>query len=424
MITPSYSLSATERVLPRMALDFTTASLDARVTVTRALNTATRVNSSGYIETINANLPRFDYSPVSVGVCKGLLIEETRANLAIKSAEFDDSVVWARTNVDVTQNATNSPDGTSNADKIIETVATGGHIVLQTISPSLTSGRTYTYSVFLKKAEREFAFVVLSGSAFSAAAGVSVNLTTGVASTATGSPVFTQPELAANGFWRVNVTATAASNATGGCSVYLSYNGSWGNRSYLGDGSGIFAYGAQFEEGAFPTSYIPTTTTSLTRNADVVSMTGTNFSDWYNASEGAFMVQGDLFTGSFPGSANLISVVDASLADTMRFWVWSGSANNLRWAGTEGGSNQFDITRAYTPNSTFKISGVYKVNSFATAINGGSVATDPSGLVITSADRMLIGCKTGFTEFMSGHIAKVSYWPQCLINAETQAFSK
>jgi hypothetical protein len=56
MITPAYSPTATERVLPRMALDFTTAVLDSRVTVTRALNTATAINSSGFVAIVNANL--------------------------------------------------------------------------------------------------------------------------------------------------------------------------------------------------------------------------------------------------------------------------------------------------------------------------------------------------------------------------------
>jgi hypothetical protein len=61
MITPSFGLTATERVLPKLALDFTTASLDARITFTRAGNTATRINTSGYVELINADLPRFDF---------------------------------------------------------------------------------------------------------------------------------------------------------------------------------------------------------------------------------------------------------------------------------------------------------------------------------------------------------------------------
>jgi hypothetical protein len=84
MITPAYSPTATERVLPRLALDFTTASLDARVTVTRANNTATAINASGVIALVNANLPRFDYDPVSL-TCKGLLIEESRTNALLNS---------------------------------------------------------------------------------------------------------------------------------------------------------------------------------------------------------------------------------------------------------------------------------------------------------------------------------------------------
>ena len=84
MITPSFSLTATERVLPRLALDFTTAALDPRVTFTRLGNTATVTNSSGVIALVNANIPRFDYNPTTL-VCNGLLIEESRTNVLLNS---------------------------------------------------------------------------------------------------------------------------------------------------------------------------------------------------------------------------------------------------------------------------------------------------------------------------------------------------
>jgi hypothetical protein len=84
MITPAFGLTATERVLPKLALDFTTATTDARVTTTRANNTATRFNSSGAIEIVNANLPRYDFNPVTL-VCRGQLIEEARTNLFLNS---------------------------------------------------------------------------------------------------------------------------------------------------------------------------------------------------------------------------------------------------------------------------------------------------------------------------------------------------
>lgn len=84
LITPAYSAAAPERILPAMALDFTSATLDPRITVTRAGNTATRINSSGVIELVNADLPRFDYNPSTL-VCKGLLVEEDRSNLLLNS---------------------------------------------------------------------------------------------------------------------------------------------------------------------------------------------------------------------------------------------------------------------------------------------------------------------------------------------------
>ena len=122
MITPAYSPTATERVLPRMALDFTTGILDPRVTVARALNTATRVNSSGFIETVNANLPRFDYDRSTLAP-KGLLIETTRANLVLQSADVSQAA-WAKVGTGValapvvTPNAGISPDGTNNAVRV------------------------------------------------------------------------------------------------------------------------------------------------------------------------------------------------------------------------------------------------------------------------------------------------------------------
>jgi hypothetical protein len=84
MITPAYAPTATERVLPRLALDFTTAVADPRVATARAANTATRFNSSGIIEIVNADLPRFDFSPTAL-TCQGQLIEEARTNLFLNS---------------------------------------------------------------------------------------------------------------------------------------------------------------------------------------------------------------------------------------------------------------------------------------------------------------------------------------------------
>jgi hypothetical protein len=84
MITPAYSLTATERILPKLSFDFTAAVLPAIFTFTRTGNTATVTDSSGQIVAVSADQPRFLYDPVTL-VCKGLLIEEARTNLLLNS---------------------------------------------------------------------------------------------------------------------------------------------------------------------------------------------------------------------------------------------------------------------------------------------------------------------------------------------------
>jgi len=122
MITPSFSLTATERVLPRLALDFTTAQLDPRITFTRAGNTATVINASGVIVAVNADLPRFDHDPVTLA-CKGLLIETSRTNLLLNS--LIDGTNLATQSVTVTATAhTISFYGTGSVDLSGASVAT------------------------------------------------------------------------------------------------------------------------------------------------------------------------------------------------------------------------------------------------------------------------------------------------------------
>lgn len=155
MITPAYSPTATERVLPRLALDFTTGVLDPRVVVTRALNTATRVNSSGYVEIVNSNVPRFDYDPATLAL-RGLLIEEERKNLVAYSNQFDNNGAWVKTRSSISADVIVSPDGTQNGDKLIEdTTASSSHLMLSVVT-SIPSLSTVTDSIYLKAGERNW----------------------------------------------------------------------------------------------------------------------------------------------------------------------------------------------------------------------------------------------------------------------------
>ena len=421
MITPAYGMTATERVLPRLALDFTTGTLDPRVTVTRALNTATRVNSSGLIEIINANLPRFDYDPVTLAP-KGLLIEESRTNLMLQSQAIDQSP-WAVSQLNTTGtpayiDVAASPDGTQNADKLIPNTVSTQHYALQSIT--LADNTVYALTIYAKAAEL-IAIRLSLGTKAGAFPGAYFNLSTGVVTNEVSSPVSTSITPVGNGWYRCTVVANSG---TGGTAPQLRVWAISGVNtiSFAGnDSDGVLVWGAQVEAGAFATSYIPTTTTSLTRNADVVSMTGTNFSDWYNASEGAFLAE----VSSVPAGGRSFYSVDNGAV----------SARILAQSATTSADTQFRIVDTtdqvnisqngvVAAGGICKIVGAYKVNSFAASTNASAPGTDNLGTVPSGVNALKIGSNVANASQLCGHYRKFMYWPQRLTNAEVQAFSK
>jgi hypothetical protein len=416
MITPAYAPTATERVLPRMALDFTTGVLDPRVTVARLLNTATRVNSSGLIEIVNANLPRFDYDPVTLAA-KGLLIEETRTNLLTYSSEFNDAS-WVKSSTTVTENSINGPDGTLSADTIASTASVNNNIN-KTVNLSLSTA--YTFSLFLKAGTSTRSRVLIFDTVGAVTiADVSINWTSGVPSFTARSPDYTQKSLVSfgNGWYRFTGTFTSsATNVAHRCSLYPDFSSGVNN---------VNAYGADLEAGAFPTSYIPTTTTSLTRNADQVVMTGTNFSSWYNQTEGTFVVRFLSYTGAAANSPRIFAASNSSSTNRIRALL---GATDVTSQVTSDGVIQATLvnTPSILYNNFNKLAFGYKENNFVASTNAGVVASDLSGSVpATAANKLNIGSDavTVATTYINGYISSLFYYPQCLTTNETQAFSK
>lgn len=413
MITPGYSITATERIIPRLALDFTTGALDSRVTVTRALNTATCVNSSGYVEIVNANLPRFDHNPATLAR-RGLLIELTRSNLLKYSSQFDDPS-WDKQGTTVTANATTSPDNTNTAYKIVPTNVNTVKDVNQP-SISLVSGTTYAISAFAKKGEYNFLQLTLLGSASHAYA--NFNLDTGAVATTGNSPVAVSITPFSNGWYKCVLVATSAVTTTGS-PVYgpISSNIASRRPSYAGDGSsGIYLWGAQFEVGGFVTSYIPTTTTSLTRNADVVTMTSTNFSSWWQATTGATTVRAQQI--SVAGTAPWLQFDDTT-ADNIIALRGNTTNPELYIKAT---TDQAQIDAGTIAASTnYGLTGAWNTNSCAASLNGAAAVTDTSATIPTVTQARL---GSDGTNYLNGWLQSIRYWPQRITDAEAQAFSK
>jgi hypothetical protein len=410
MITPSYSATATERVLPRMALDFTTGTLDPRVTVTRALNTATRVNASGLIEAVNANLPRFDYNPATLAP-KGLLIEESRTNALTYSNDFN-NVIWTKTNCSIVLAGT-SPDGTANTNVLVEDSASGNHWFF-TANAVIGS---YTLSVYAKPDTRNW--LVMRVTLASGNAIAFFNVSTGAIGTlAAGLTATITP--AGNGFYRCSISGTLVVGA-----VVIGAASADGVASYAGNsGNALGLYGAQLEAGAFATSYIPTTTVAVTRNADAVSMTGTNFSSWYNASEGAFVVEYSLNALNTVVSQELLQLLDDTAANNLTMAANNTATTAFTTAVTATVSQGFITFNGVTANTIDKMAYAVKLNNAAAAKNAGTVGTDTSFNVPSGLNRLSIGIRSSGIGALNGHIRKIAYYIIRLPNATLQAFTK
>lgn len=398
-------------------------SFDQLITFTRT-SAATYVNSAGNVVSASANVARFDYDPATLAP-KGLLIESQRTNLLLRSEEFD-GANWTKARSTVTANASVSPDGTMDADKLVEdTTATATHRTLQQATKAASS-LTRTFSVYLKASERTFARVQVSDNTEVVAARTNIDLSAGTATTASisgGSSISAASARispAGNGWYRVELTATFdATITTPGASVFLC--NSLSSISYTGDGaSGIFVWGAQWEDGSYATSYIPTAGSQVTRTADTASIIAPNFAPWYNQSEGTFVVEADTAKPTSVAAENLM--VDAS----------DGTLNNRHYLGfvtakaearaTVGGVNQAVIQQDYAANATEKLAYAYKANDFAFARNGSLAGTDASGSLPT-IDRMFIGNALGSAAHLDGHIRSIRYFPTRLSNAQLQALS-
>jgi hypothetical protein len=197
--------------------------------------------------------------------------------------------------------------------------------------------------------------------------------------------------------------------------------------SYIGNGtSGVFIWGAQIEAGSFPTSYIPTTTAAVTRSADVCQITGTDFSGFWNASEGAIAFDGDYLGPDSTVIRYTFGVSDTSNPSNS----FIGSATNRATSGNystimyNSGSLQFQLDTGSNPSagSRIALALAIKQNDFAISRDGGSPVIDSTGSIPT-INAMAIGSLYAFSGYMNGHIARLRYYPVRIPNATLQVLS-
>jgi hypothetical protein len=332
------------------------------MTVVRA-TTATRVNSSGVIESSAINVPRLDYKD---STCPSLLVEPQRTNVFVRSEEFDNAI-WIKTNATITANSVISPDGTQDADTYSVT-STGTTLVNQNLT--LTTG-AFAISVFAKKNNSNIIRIFNASSSTSAAW---FDLNSGqVIGTVNGGTA--SIENYGNGWYRCIYRGTAVTSGFSGIGLSDS-----ANTTTATAGSSVYVWGAQIESGSYATSYIPTTAASVTRNADIINKTG--ISSLIGQTEGTMFWYGyiDKNKSNYGYFPRLVAIGDGTTTN-FSCLLLNGS-NVLQTRFQISAIDQATISYTIPASGFYKIAFVYKQNDFALYVNGTSVGTDTSGNII------------------------------------------
>ena len=370
---------------------------------------ATRVNKDGLIESVAANQARLDY-PLTDGVvgdCPHLLLEPSRANLVLRSEELN--TTWLTFRSSVTANDIVSPDGSQNAEKIIQQsgeTSSGG--VYQNLT--LSSSTVYTYSVFLKSGGYDFGMIRIDGGQYAW-----FNLSSGTVGTITGSGSSSIQDFG-NGWYRCSFTITTTST-TGQPHIYIA--NSDGSQTLSGaDGvKGIYAWGAMVEQGSYPTSYIPTEGSSVTRSAETTNATVP--SGIFGTSGGTIYVEGVVGVPDTSGQMPFTAGTDTS--NLIYIWIQTNGSLVVESYTSTAQCGIYSSSGILSVGDSYKIAFGYANNDFVLYLNGTQIGTDTSGSIAIPANVKLGNYIT--TGYTSGKIKQVMIFNTRLSNTELQTLT-
>ena len=385
---------------PSLKLDFANArALDPRITFTRA-STATYVGKDGLIKTAGVNEPRFDHDPAT-GESLGLLIEEERTNL-----------------FQYNNNPTTNASGTA-TKSTVQIVLPSGETgpALETDADAFAEN----YRNITATANTNPGYLTFYAKKKSAGSTGTLTITMEGGGTARS---FNSASINSDTWTKISTTHDWSSSNSTLRRYDIYFNGS-GNTSD-GDTSFYVAF-QQFEEATFPTSYIPTSGSTVTREVEYGYTTDMNF---YNQNEGSVLSEVKLFDfGNTPGkviwSLNQVGGFGEGI-----YYVNENGSNNINYSVQNGGS-QFS-GGDFTSNDFIKSAIGFKKNSMINYFNGSLVGTeDTSGNIPNNIGRLVIGNNAWGSSTPSNalnpancHIKSFSYYPKRLTNTQLQTLTQ
>ncbi len=344
----------------------------------------------------------------------GYVSEGARTNALIYSEQFDNAALIANdTNLLATvADAAVAPSGASSADKIIPDTNNLSHFTLQ--NSSITSGTTYTQSYFVKAAGYSFVQIASSTGFDMTNTWANFNLSNGTLGAVGPGTFTTNIQAFPNGWYRISLSAAATSTVSGRFVIAV-LNADTASRipSFAGDGtSGVYAWGAQLEAGAFASSYIPTTATSVPRNGDLLTYPTTG-----NININAITKYAEFQAVGI--SSYVLSLNDTTANERDLFYIASLTGYIQHYI-TNGGVNQAVIANgvAFNTNIRHKIASSSILNRFFFAGDGAQIgSTDISGTMPSALTRICPGSDGSGTQLF-GTVRNVKIWKKALTDAQ------
>ncbi len=370
---------------------------------------------------MTANVPRIDYTG---GGCGKLLLEPQRTNLVTFSEQMDNAA-YTKFQLSITANNAVSPDGNTNADKLIADSTSEKHGFYSQITSA--SAGTYTQSAFFKAGEYNFACIRLSTDSDAKRFAVVLNLTTGLitATDESGSPTSTSYKVDnyGNGWYRLSVTSAHTSGDIFPTTAISSTAvPTFDNSLPLFTGNsvnGIFAYGCSLELGAYATSYIPTLSAASTRGADACSKTG--ISSLIGQTQGTLFIEIDFneLADTSPTSDYFIYVGNGSNTDSIYIDYTNGT---FRFVCFNGATLCFFESISAT-NGIHKLALGYKSGDYVAYLDGVLLAAgNDTTLPPTCANISVSGNVTGFTQKRK-NTKNIQIYKTRLSNAELETLT-
>jgi hypothetical protein len=353
------------------------------------------------------DIPRIDYTG---GGCPSILLEPQRTNILLRSQEFDNNTSFQKNSSSISANNTTAPDGTLTADTWTGSGTSSTHFLAQLVNA--TSGVAYTQSVFAKKGTNNFLQILGTTAIYDVNSWVNFDLENGVISTIGSSATATITDFG-NGWYRCTMTATATATSVGnGFLLWLITSAASARAEYNDLAKSVHLWGAQVEAGAYPTSYIPTTTATVTRNADVISKTG--ISSLIGQTEGTVFM--DINWEEKSGVYFINSISNGSTSNEIYMSFGNTFENSIRFSIFSGGSASVTFNSSVLTSGRYKIAFAYANNDATAYINGTQVFTDNTVSVPSTSEMKFL--RANDTLGYSGTINASALWKTRLTNAE------